>query len=189
MSIITNPQEWKQHTNLEIILVDNIKSVNISVLKNVKKLILKIKGERLRYASESDPIWIARKKSNKKKILGICMLSKYSPDSHFDSEDKNVNIPYLYNMITDITNKKIKILKVSVSLLMRLKIDLMINENIWKWLNPNMPHKPTSLNLDVSIEDEHAKNFYIKNKFDGHKIYSICNMNKSIKYNMLTCNL
>ena len=151
---------------------------------------MNITGESFVYSSLSDPIWIATKKTNKNKVLGICMLSTSSPYKHFNNEHKSTSVPYLYNFAIDTRNINTKVLKVSVSLIMRLKIDLMQNIDIWKWLNPKDFRKPTYLNLDVLVESDHAENFYKKNGFKGDEIYNAFGGigNDWIKFRMLSFN-
>lgn len=170
--LITDPYDWKQHPNLNITLVKSVKSVKSKMLKIINGLVMRVSGQSFAYPSSSDPIWIATKKTNKKTILGICMLSTYSPNKHFNNERSSTNVPYLYNFAIDTRDVNTKVLKVSVSLMMRLKIDLMQNMDIWKWLNPKDPCHPKYLNLDVLIESGRAENFYQKNGFKGDKIYN-----------------
>ena len=60
------------------------------MLKIINILIKRVTGGSFAYPSASDPIWVATEKSNKKNILGICMISKKSPDKHFDNEHNSV---------------------------------------------------------------------------------------------------
>lgn len=187
--MITNPSEWIYHPDLEIIFVNKVKLLNESMRKNVEKLIAKVMKENFVYSSHLDPIWIARKKTNKE-ILGICMIAKQSPYRHFDNEiDENI-IPYLYNMVTDTTKVITKTLKVSVSLLMKVKSDLSNNNEIWKWLNPNYIYEPRFLNLDIPLKEIHVLNFYKKNGFieeeDSYYLYD--DNNNKISFKMMTFN-
>lgn len=186
--LITNPYDWKQHPDLNITLIKSVKSVKKQLLNIINTLFINVANEPFAYPSSSDPIWIATKKTSKRKILGICMISKKSPKEHFNNEDDHTNVPYLYNFAIDIGNINDKELKASVSLMMRLKIDLMQNEGIWKWLNPEDPCKPAHINLDVLVEDEHAKNFYKKNGFKEDKIFRVYDGNDEIKFRTLSFN-
>lgn len=185
MDIISDPNEWKYHPKLDIVFVKKVSLLDASTIKKIKKLVAKVVGERFNYADSTDPIWIARKKKSKKQIFGICMLARKSPERHFDNETKT-NVPYLYNMIVDVTDVASKTMKVSVSLLMRVKDHLSKNKDLWDWLESD---KPRYINLNVECDNLHAIEFYEKNGFvAGAKLYIRGNMNNIMEYKIMVFN-
>ena len=183
---IYDPYKWKDNSNIIINRIDKIETLirsnnkkNKKLFNKIKQLISKTCGEHFRFASYNDPIWIATKKNNLK-LLGVCMITKKSPGGYFENENTK-NVPYLYNMVIDIYNNKTKVWKVSVSLLMHVRksfSDLYIRELL--------ESNPSYLNLNVHENNQHAYNFYVKNKFED---VGDC-LNESLKnYKMLTLKL
>jgi len=173
MTLQTDFLKWENHSDLEITRYNGIKSIDKTMFKNIKiQLIRKVNGEIFKYKN-SDPIWVAYNKKKKKKILGIFMVSDYSPDFHFNNEcdytdegGKIMNtVPYLYNVIVNVINKDAKKLKVSLSLMMRVKRDIAQDKTLWSWLNKENPKQPKFINLDAPCQNDHAIKFYQKNGF------------------------
>jgi len=138
---------------------------NPKVFKLIKKMIVRSTGGLAKYINVENPIFIAFKKNerkqNKMKPMGIAMLSKYSPEKHFESEKtkartqlreaeqgskiKEKKYEYLYNMIVLNNN-----LRVAPSLITEVK----------KYC---ISQKSNQINLDVSLKDVHATKFYLNN--------------------------
>lgn len=162
-----NYNSWVNHPDLSIDLV--FLDVKFKYLKNLKQFVRKVNGEILKY-KQGDPAWIAyRKGKTKRKILGIFMISKFSPKTHFDNEIQYTDdgkkiytcVPYLYNVMVDVISKDAKILNVSLSLMMNVKKDIYNTETIWNWLG----NKPKFINLDAPHTNDKAIKFYKKNGF------------------------
>ncbi|MGL5935425.1 MAG: GNAT family N-acetyltransferase [Cetobacterium sp.] len=111
-------------------------------LKQLKQLSRRMTGEQLKLLDSGDIVTVL----HNDKIIGMCCITMKSPGGHFNNED-DANIPYLYNYICDISHKK---KKPSVFIMNFLKDSL-----------KNYPF----INLDVEIENDHAKQFFERNGF------------------------
>ena len=63
--MITNPSEWIYNPDLEIIFINKVELLSESMRRNIEKLIVKVMKEFFVFSSPLDPIWIARRKTNK----------------------------------------------------------------------------------------------------------------------------
>ncbi len=185
MNVILDPSKWKYHPKLVITFTRKVSLLDSNTKKKVKKLVTKVTGETFRYSKPEDPIWIAYKRGSKKKIYGICMLAKASPERHFNNESKG-NVPYLYNMIVDISERVARSMKVSVSLLMKVKNALGENRcnDFADWLDSDSPNY---INLNVDCSNKHAIEFYKKNGFvTEKKLYMQGNVMNIVEFKIMT---
>lgn len=114
-------------------------------LKQLKQLSRKSTGEQLKVFDE-DSIIICKHNKN---IIGMCCIAMKSPESHFENEAE-IEIPYLYNYVCDISQKK---KKPSVAI-MNFAKDFIDVQKIGK-----------EINLDVLNDNHHAMQFFEKNNF------------------------
>ena len=133
------------------------------LLKKIKILSRKVTCEQLKIFDE-DTIIICLYGT---KVVGVCCISMKSPETHFDNEE--VEVPYLYNYMCDITYKK---MRPSLSIMCYIKTCLKLGGNRF-------------INLDVLDDNAHAMQFFEKNNFVKAGEY-----NQSIKqYIMYTCDI
>ncbi len=85
------------------------------------------------------------------KAVSMCVVSRTSPNKHFDNETNGQIVPYLYNFICDYKYKK-----------NRISLDLM---TYVKGYIAAMYGGASPINLDVEVENINAQNFFIKNGF------------------------
>lgn len=132
-------------------------------LKKIKQLVRKMTGESLYIFNNQKTIigYI------NKKIVCICSISLFSPESHFNNELCNKGVPYLYNYICDANYKKYKN---SYQLMLFIK-KYLLNEFYAKFIN-----------LDVLKTNKHAQQFFVKNGFIKCGEYIKKKNNKNVIY-------
>jgi len=164
--------EYIHSSRLSFAFADNAKEYfakNPLIYKQVKKMIIKSTGELAKFINVKNAIVVT---FHKKKVVGIAMLSLYSPEKHFKNED-NIESRYLYNMIV-LPNR----LKIGPSTLTEIK----------KYCKFNGVKQ---INLDVLLDDVHVTKFYLNNRFeikDGYTNIRIMHDYKkeSVKYICMT---
>lgn len=128
---------------LEKILTSELEQ---SSVRQLKILCRKSTGEQLKIF-DNDYIILCKHNSN---VIGMCCIAKKSPEAHFENE-KDREIPYLYNYICD---KKHKKKKPSVAIMNFIKQDA------------------DEINLDVLTGNDIAIKFFEKNNFVRKGIYN-----------------
>jgi len=134
-------------TNIVDLQIEKILTSELdqSSVRQLKILSRKSTGEQLKIFG-NDYIILCKHNAN---IIGMCCIAKKSPEVHFENE-KDCEIPYLYNYICD---KKHKKKKPSVAIMNFIKQDT------------------DEINLDVVDDNDIAINFFEKNNFVRKGIY------------------
>ena len=152
--------------------IKSYKNLDKETKKKLKKLCRKTTGEILKVYPDHEII-IGFKNNNK--VVCMCCISPFSPEYHFENEDEESPVPYIYNYLCD---QKYRKHKISVSQMYYLK----------DYIRENDKFTIKEINLDILKENDHSLAFFMKNGFKivgSYKNIATENEHNSLTFKLL----